>query len=311
MKSFLSLLGVCLASLACTDGYPTQDAVSVGAMTPAEHVRMLNSYLGDTARGAELRIALDGPCRLAVRDAAAPRQAPRTPLPLDDLQVRFSTDPATGRYLVFADSDDLVPDGAYRAMLDSLESSGSDMAIGDHLKFSATETWSPTKRWYPFDRALIGVAPDEVPELRTEVLAWMAAMESVGQQVLNAMAIGLGLPAGWFRQHLTADPTVLFRIFRYPPHPEGDGAASRWGVAEHTDYGLLTLLAHDGTPGLEVRVGSDWIAVDPDPDLLVCNLGDMLDRLTLGRYRSTPPFLGAEDFYFDAYRLAEWIESRL
>jgi isopenicillin N synthase-like dioxygenase len=132
------------------------------------------------------------------------------------------------------------------------------------------------------------VWPDEVPELRTEVLAWMAAMESVGQQVLAAMAIGLGLPADWFRQHLTADPTVLFRIFRYPPHPEGDDAASRWGVAEHTDYGLLTLLAHDGTPGLEVRVGSDWVAVDPDPDLLVCNLGDMLDRLTLGRYRSTP-----------------------
>ena len=107
MKPLLSLLGVCLASLACTDGYPTQDAVSVGAMTPAEHVRMLNSYLGDTARGAELRIALDGPCRLAVRDAGAPRQPPRTPLPLDDLQVRFSTDPATGRYLVFVRGDGL------------------------------------------------------------------------------------------------------------------------------------------------------------------------------------------------------------
>ncbi|PCN47251.1 hypothetical protein Csp2054_13300 [Curtobacterium sp. 'Ferrero'] len=79
---------------------------------------------------------------------------------------------ATGRYLVFADSDDLVPDGAYRAMLDSLEASGSDMAIGDHLKFSATETWSPTKRWYPFDRALVGVAPDEVPELLSGRPCW-------------------------------------------------------------------------------------------------------------------------------------------
>jgi isopenicillin N synthase-like dioxygenase len=132
------------------------------------------------------------------------------------------------------------------------------------------------------------VWPDEVPDLRTEVLAWMASMERVGQQVLAAMAAGLGLASDWFERHLTGDPTVLFRIFRYPPHPDGAEALARWGVAEHTDYGLLTLLAHDGTPGLEVRVGSQWIAVDPDPDLIVCNLGDMLDRLTLGRYRSTP-----------------------
>lgn len=129
------------------------------------------------------------------------------------------------------------------------------------------------------------VWPADVPELRTAVTAWMAAMEDLGQRTLAAMGTGLGIGPDWFARHLTADPTVLFRIFRYPPHPEG--AADRWGVGEHTDYGLLTLLAHDGTPGLEVKVGDSWVAVDPDPDLIICNLGDMLDRLTLGRYRST------------------------
>jgi isopenicillin N synthase-like dioxygenase len=133
------------------------------------------------------------------------------------------------------------------------------------------------------------VWPREVPRLRTAVLTWMDAMELLGQRVLAAMAVGLGLEATWFSRRLTNDPTVLFRIFRYPPHPaHSDDSSSRWGVAEHSDYGLLTLLAHDGTPGLEVRVGSEWLQVDPDPDLIVCNLGDMLDRLTLGRYRSTP-----------------------
>jgi isopenicillin N synthase-like dioxygenase len=142
----------------------------------------------------------------------------------------------------------------------------------------------------PGSRPLHGpnIWPAEVPELRTEVLTWMQAMEEVGQQVLSAMAAGLGLRPDWFEHHLTHDPTVLFRIFRYPPHPDGSEGIARWGVAEHTDYGLLTLLAHDGTPGLEVRVGGEWVAVDPDPDLIICNLGDMLDRLTLGRYRSTP-----------------------
>ncbi len=130
------------------------------------------------------------------------------------------------------------------------------------------------------------VWPDDVPELAVAVTAWMDAMEVLGQRVLAAMADALGLPDDWFCTGLTDDPTVLFRIFRYPPHPEG--AADRWGVAEHTDYGLVTLLAHDGTPGLEVDSFGTWLAVDPDPELIVCNLGDMLDRLTLGRYRSTP-----------------------
>ena len=79
---------------------------------------------------------------------------------------------ATGEYLVFADSDDIVPDGAYRAMLDSLRSSGSDMVIGDHLKFSATRTWSPTHRWYPFDSARSGLRPDEAPTLLAGRPCW-------------------------------------------------------------------------------------------------------------------------------------------
>lgn len=143
----------------------------------------------------------------------------------------------------------------------------------------------------PDQRPLHGpnIWPDEVPELRDTVLGWMAAMESLGQRVLGAMAVGLGLDERWFATHLTARPTSLFRIFNYPPHaPELLDRPNRWGVAEHTDYGLLTLLTHDGTPGLEVHVDGGWLAVPCDPELIVCNLGDMLDRLTAGVYRSTP-----------------------
>ena len=143
----------------------------------------------------------------------------------------------------------------------------------------------------PDDRPLHGpnLWPDAVPELAAAVTGWMGAMEALGQRVLEAMAVGLGLGEDWFRTHLAANPTTLFRIFAYPPHPpELRDRADRWGVAEHTDYGLLTLLTHDGTPGLEVHVDGRWSAVPHDPDLIVCNLGDMLDRLTAGAYRSTP-----------------------
>jgi isopenicillin N synthase-like dioxygenase len=129
-------------------------------------------------------------------------------------------------------------------------------------------------------------AQPQAAALRDAVEAWMAAMELLGQRVLRLMARGLGLPADFFAAYLTADPVVLLRIFRYPPL--GATAADAWSVGEHTDYGLLTLLAQDGTPGLEVRVGDRWIAVPSERDLIVCNLGDMLDRMTGGRYRSTP-----------------------
>jgi isopenicillin N synthase-like dioxygenase len=128
--------------------------------------------------------------------------------------------------------------------------------------------------------------PDRPAAMQPLVTTWMAAMAELGQQVLALMALGLGRSADFFSTGLTADPTPLFRIFRYPPHPDRD--TSTWGVGEHTDYGLLTLLATDGTPGLEVRSHGEWIAAPADADLVICNLGDMLDRLTGGRYRSTP-----------------------
>jgi len=128
--------------------------------------------------------------------------------------------------------------------------------------------------------------PTRPPSLQPLATRWMSEMAQLAQSVLSLMAIGLGRPANFFATGLTADPTPLFRIFRYPPHPTGD--TSTWGVGEHTDYGLLTLLATDGTPGLEVKLNGEWIPAPADADLVICNLGDMLDRLTGGRYRSTP-----------------------
>lgn len=117
--------------------------------------------------------------------------------------------------------------------------------------------------------------------MRAVVLEYMDALTSVGRVVARGMALGLGLDEVWFEDHITASPTVLFRIFHYPP-------SSRWGVGEHTDYGFLTLLLQDAVGGLEVRGRDGWTSVPPIPDSFVCNLGDMLERITRGRYRSTP-----------------------
>jgi isopenicillin N synthase-like dioxygenase len=127
--------------------------------------------------------------------------------------------------------------------------------------------------------------PAEPQALGPAVLAWIDDMTALGHVLARGVSLGLGLDGGWLHRHLTADPTVLFRIFRYPARPPGDDG---WGVAEHTDYGLLTILAHDGTPGLQVKGASGWLDVPSVPGTFVVNLGDMLDRMTGGRYRSTP-----------------------
>lgn len=124
--------------------------------------------------------------------------------------------------------------------------------------------------------------PAEVPELRRAVLEWMDALTAVGHAVMEGLARGLGLAPDFFRTEWMQDPTVLFRIFRYPPD------SARWGVGEHTDYGVLTLLLQDDVGGLQVKSQGRWIEAPPIPGTFVCNIGDMLERMTGGRYRSTP-----------------------
>ena len=127
--------------------------------------------------------------------------------------------------------------------------------------------------------------PRQVPRLRGLVLSYLDALTSLGQSVLAGVALSLGLPAAYFAGGYTADPTVLFRIFSYPPSPPGFRG---WGVGEHTDYGLLTLLAQDDSGGLQIAAPQGWTDAPPVPGTFVCNIGDMLDRLTGGWYQSTP-----------------------
>ncbi len=125
--------------------------------------------------------------------------------------------------------------------------------------------------------------PERPAELRDAVLAALDALTDLAHRLVAAIELGLGVTAGALT-HLIEDPLILFRIFHYPP----GGDPSGWGVGEHTDYGLLTILRQDDTGGLQVRTTAGWIDVPPVPETFVCNIGDMLERATAGVYRSTP-----------------------
>jgi polar amino acid transport system ATP-binding protein len=129
---------------------------------------------------------------------------------------------------------------------------------------------------------------DVLPGFGSTVVAWMDAVTAVGHRVVAAIAASLGLPDDHFARRYTAHPLILFRIFLYPSRPVPEGLEVRDGVGEHTDYGLLTLLHQDAVGGLQVKGPDGWIEAPPIPRSFVCNIGDMLDRMTGGLYRSTP-----------------------
>jgi isopenicillin N synthase-like dioxygenase len=120
------------------------------------------------------------------------------------------------------------------------------------------------------------------------ILAYTEAVTRLGHRLLEGVALSLDLPADYFHARYTADPLVLFRIFNYPSRPPANADEAPWGVGEHTDYGLLTLLYQDATGGLQVKTPEGWTDAAPLPGSFVVNIGDMLDRMTGGRYRSTP-----------------------
>lgn len=152
---------------------------------------------------------------------------------------------------------------------------GTDLAA-DHSRVQARMPLHGANLW-----------PPALPELKVAAEAYMAGATRAAAALMEGFSISLGLPDDYFRDAYTTEPTVLFRIFNYPA--QGPGADARsWGVGEHTDYGLLTLLAQDRFGGLQVKAPGGWIEAPPIEGALVCNIGDMLERLTGGRYRSTP-----------------------
>jgi isopenicillin N synthase-like dioxygenase len=126
--------------------------------------------------------------------------------------------------------------------------------------------------------------PVNPPGFKEAVLEYIDAVTGVGHLVMKAISLSLQLNEDYFFKKYNQDPLILFRIFHYPPQKN----YAQWGVGEHTDYGLLTILKQDDTGGLQVKTATGWIEAPPIENTFVCNIGDMLERLTGGLYRSTP-----------------------
>ena len=130
------------------------------------------------------------------------------------------------------------------------------------------------------------VWPTEVEGFRETMSALFRSFEVAGGRVLEAIALHLGRPRDFFAASVE-DGNSVMRLLHYPPLGEGapEGAIR---AAGHEDINTITLLLGAEEAGLELltRQG-EWVAVDTPPGALVINVGDMLQRQTNGRLRST------------------------
>ena len=132
------------------------------------------------------------------------------------------------------------------------------------------------------------VWPDEVPELKEVGLEVYQRLEKTGVHMLRAIALYLGLDEEYFDGKVHNGNSILRPIHYFPienPEEVPDDAVR---AAEHGDINLITLLMGASADGLQVlRRDGKWIPITALPEQLVVNVGDMLERLTNKKLKST------------------------
>lgn len=125
----------------------------------------------------------------------------------------------------------------------------------------------------------------ELPDFNAKAREAYATLEQSGRQLLRAIALFLELDENYFDEHIHNGNSIL-RAIHYGPITEEPKDAVR--AAEHEDINLITLLMGASAEGLEVlNKNNEWVAVTALPEQVVVNVGDMLQRLTNNRLKST------------------------
>lgn len=159
------------------------------------------------------------------------------------------------------------------------------MTAGDLKEFwhfgQFVEDNDPIQKEYPDN-----VDVKEIPKFLPTGKAAYQAFEDTGRQMLKAISLYLGLEEEYFKPHIHNGNSIL-RPIHYPPITgEIEEGAVRAGA--HEDINLITLLVGASADGLQVlSKNNEWVSVTEIQDHIVVNVGDMLQRLTNNRLKST------------------------
>jgi isopenicillin N synthase-like dioxygenase len=141
----------------------------------------------------------------------------------------------------------------------------------------------PIKKEYPAN-----VWPKEMPGFEEVALATYRTLENAGKQMLRAIALYLELSEDFFEDKVAHGNSILRQIHYFPIENPDEVPADAVRAAEHGDINLITLLMGASADGLQVlRKDGKWIPITALPDQIVVNVGDMLERLTNKKLKST------------------------
>ena len=129
---------------------------------------------------------------------------------------------------------------------------------------------------------------DEVPELKEIGLDVYRRLEKTGIEMLKAIALYLSLSEDYFNDKVRNGNSILRPIHYFPIENVDVIPDDAVRAAEHGDINLITLLMGASADGLQVlRKDGKWIPITALPNQLVVNVGDMLERLTNSKLKST------------------------
>lgn len=105
--------------------------------------------------------------------------------------------------------------------------------------------------------------------------------------VLDLIARTLPYGPNVFDGFTANTPAAPLRFLHYPPAQETE--KRQLGASAHTDFGAITLLLQDQSPGLEVLDANTntFVPIAPNPEAYVVNVGDMLSKWTSNAYKSS------------------------
>ena len=153
--------------------------------------------------------------------------------------------------------------------------------LKEFFQFGQTvEDNDPIKSSYPEN-----IEVTEVPQFSPTLREAYRNFENSGRSLLQAIALYLGLDEGYFEPFVHNGNSIL-RAIHYPPITSEPKSAIR--AEQHEDINLITLLVGASADGLEILSKQDeWVPVTSLPEQIVVNVGDMLQRLTNNKLRST------------------------
>lgn len=129
---------------------------------------------------------------------------------------------------------------------------------------------------------------EEFPEFNSVTKETYQKLEQAGKHILNAISVYLGLPENYFEDKVHNGNSILRGIHYFPIENPDALPADAVRAGAHEDINLITLLIGASADGLEVltREG-EWFAITAQGEDIVVNVGDMLQRLTNNKLRST------------------------